>query len=166
MARSSKLLTNEVVTLAESKLKELGRSGAVAIKLRAIVAANNYGITAVAKVFGTTKATLISWIKSVKNDSLEQLTVQEGRGRKYPLTPIQEDKVRNWIEEDSQITIDKLKQKIMNEFNLNISRSSVHRIMKSLKFSYITARPKHYKQDTSALPEAKKKSNRGDTKTT
>jgi transposase len=55
--------------------------------------------------------------------------------------------VRKWIEEDSQITIDKLKQKLMLELNLDISRSSVHRMMKKLKFSYITAGAKHYLEE-------------------
>jgi len=166
MARTSKLLTKEVVDFAESTLKDMGRTGGVAIKLRAIIAANKYGITNVAKIFDTTKATLISWIKAVKDESIQLLTVQAGRGRKYPLTNTQETTVRKWIEEDSQITIDQLKHKIMSELALDISRSSVHRIIKKLKFSYITARPKHYKQNSAALPEAKKKSNRANQGTT
>jgi transposase len=156
MSIKSKLLTKEIVEFAESSLKDLGKTGAVAIKLRAIIAADKYGITHVAKVFDTTKATLISWIKAVKSESVEPLKVQAGRGRKRPLTDAQEVMVYKWIEGDSQITIDQLKQKIMSELNLEISRSSVHRIIKKLKFSYITARAQHYKQDVAALPEAKK----------
>jgi transposase len=160
MARTSKLLNKEVVEFARSNLKDLGKAGLVAIKLRAIIAAQEYGITHVAKIFDTTKATLISWIKAVRSGSLELLRVQAGRGRKHLLTDDQEAVVRNWIEEDSQVTIDQLKQKITLEFNLSISRSSVHRIIKRLKFSYITARSQHYKQDSEKLPEVKKKSNR------
>ena len=159
MARASKLLTKEVIEFAELHLKDLGKSGAVAVKLRAIIAADEYGITQVAKIFGTTKATLISWIKVVREGSLELLTVQTGRGRKHPITSEHDGVIRKWIEEDSQITIDKLRQKIISELGLNISRSSVHRIMKELKFSYITARPRHYKQDVASFSEAKKKSN-------
>jgi transposase len=160
MSRTSKLLTKEIVEFSKSSLKDLGKTGAVAIKLRAIIAADQYGITHVAKVFDITKATLISWIKAIKSESLEPLKVQAGRGRKRPLTDAQEAIVSKWIEGNSQITIDQLKQKIMSEFALEISRSSVHRIIKKLKFSYITARAQHHKQDSAKLPEAKKKSNR------
>ena len=82
MGRTSKLLTSEVAARAESHLSTLGKSGAVAIKLRAVGAAYKHGITMAAKVFGITKATLISWIKHVKNSSFEMLNVQEGRGAK------------------------------------------------------------------------------------
>ena len=38
------------------------------------------------------------------------------------------------------------------------TKSTVHRIMKKLDFSYITPRPKHYKQDPNDASEFKKKS--------
>ena len=91
MGRTTKLLTEEVVALSESNLQKLGKSGAVAIKLRAIVSAHKHGITFVAKAFGTTKTTLISWIKHVKNGSLDLLSVQEGRGRVSALTDKHKD---------------------------------------------------------------------------
>jgi len=164
MARTSKLLTEEVVKLAEETIAKLGKTGAVAIKLRAIISAHKLGITTVAEAFGTTKATLISWIKTARGgeEALKLLSVQEGRGRKYPVTESQQESIKSWMQEDPQVTINKVKQKISHEFGLDISRSTVHRIMKNLDFSYITARPKHYKQDTASLPELKKKSNKTD----
>ena len=159
MARTSKLLSKEIVLFAEDSLKRIGKTGSVAIKLRAIIAAEKHGITHVAKIFGTTKASIIAWIKQAKTGSLDLLNVKVGRGRKSPLSEAQEKTIRKWLEEDSQLTIDRVKQKIMSEFWLEISRSSVHRIIKKLRFSYITARPKHYKQNSESLLEAKKKSN-------
>jgi transposase len=156
MARVSRLLSKEVVSYAESGLIKLGKSGIVAIKLKSIICANNYGITFAAKAFGTTKATLIAWIKHVKEECLELLTVQKGRGRKNTLTEAQEKIIYDWIKEDSQITIDKLRLKIMSDLKVEIGRSTVHRLMKKLKFSYITPRPQHYKQDQNSLMEVKK----------
>jgi transposase len=158
MGRTSKLLTQEVLDLAESNLEKLGRSGVVAIKLRAIISAHKNGITGVAKVFGTTKATLISWIKHVKNGSLDLLNVQKGRGPKNILTESHQNMIKEWMINDSQITINKIKQNILLETGIDVGRSTVHRVMKALNFSYITPRPKHYKQSPDALPEAKKKS--------
>jgi len=162
MGRTTKLLTEEVVALSESNLQKLGKSGAVAIKLRAIVSAHKHGITFVAKAFGTTKTTLISWIKHVKNGSLDLLSVQEGRGRVSALTDKHKDIIKGWMTGDPQITIDKVRLKISSELKINVGRSTVHRVMKALNFSYITPRPKHHKQDPVITAEIKKKSSRAD----
>ena len=82
MARTSKLLTSCVAAKAELHLTKIGKTGDAAIKLRAVSAAYKHGITAVAKIFDTTKATLISWIKHIKDDSFDLLNVQKGRGSK------------------------------------------------------------------------------------
>ena len=52
MARTSKLLNKEIVLFAEESLKNIGRTGSVAIKLMTIIAAEKHGITHVAKIFG------------------------------------------------------------------------------------------------------------------
>jgi transposase len=158
MSRTSKLLTSSVAASAELHLTKIGRTGSVAIKLRAVSAAYKHGITAVAKIFDTTKATLISWIKHVKEDSFDLLNVQKGRGPKRILLDSHKEIIKVWMTEDPQITIDKVRQKLKEQANLDIGRSTVHRAMKSLDFSYITARPKHYKQDPVKTEEIKKKS--------
>ena len=160
MARTSKLLTPEVVAIAKSNLEKIGKTGAVAIKLRSIISAHQYGITAVAKTFDTTKATLISWIKCVRDDSLDLLTVQKGRGRKSILTDAHKEMIKQWMINDSQVTIDQVRHKIVSECGIEIGRSTVHKAMKDLNFSYITPRPKHYKQSPDALTVAKKKSSK------
>lgn len=162
MARTSKLLSEQVVAFAESTLDKLGKTGVVAIKLRAVTSAHKHGITAVANIFGTTKATLISWIKHVKSESLELLKVQEGRGRGSVLNASHKEMIKQWMSEDSQITIDKVRAKIIQETGISVGRSTVHRAMKQSGFSYITPRPKHYKQDSDSFSESKKKSNNED----
>ena len=157
MARTSKLLTEKVVKEAQAGLETLGQNGLIAIKLRAIISAQKYGITTVADIFGTTKATLISWIKRL-DESIEHLQIQSGRGRKSLLTPEQEKLVQGWIAGNSQLTIDHLKIKIEKELGKTLGRSTVHRLMKKLSFSYITPRPRHYKQDPATFEESKKKS--------
>lgn len=157
MARASKLLTEEIVKQAQKGLEALEQNGIIALKLKAIISAKKHGLTTVADVFGTTKATLISWIKRI-DKSLEQLNVQPGRGRKSLLSLEEETRVKDWLAHDSQLTIDQVKIKIGEEMGKCLGRSTVHRLIKKLSFSYITPRPKHYKQDTKALQEGKKKS--------
>jgi transposase len=158
MARRSKLLNDKVVAFAKDNLAKLGKNGEVAIKLRAIISAKEHGITFVAKAFGKTKATLISWIKHVHNELPELLSVQKGRGRKSLLTEAQKEIVKSWLFSDHSLSIIKVKERIKTEMAVDISRSTVHRLMKELNFSYITPRPKHYKQDKQPLAETKKKS--------
>jgi len=52
-----------------------------------------------------------------------------------------------------------LRLRIANELLINFSKSSVHRLIKKLEFSYITPRPVHYKQDKSRHEEFKKNLN-------
>ncbi len=163
MSRTSKLLTPEVVRKAESGLAIIGKKGGVAIKLMAIISAKKNGITNVANVFGTTKATLIAWIKKL-DESIEELSVQAGRGRKRLLSPEEEVVIKGWIGQDSHLTLDHLKIKIQDEFGVCMGRTTVHRLMKRLRFSYITPRPRHHKQDPKTFEESQKKSHSADQK--
>jgi transposase len=51
-----------------------------------------------------------------------------------------------------------VKIRILEAFGLNVSRSTVHREMQKMKFSYITPRPVHHKQDPKKTRRIKKKS--------
>jgi transposase len=138
MARTSRLLSDRVAAIAEANLEKLGKTGAVAIKLRAVTSAHKHGITTVANIFGTTKATLISWIKHVKAESIELLKVQEGRGRESVLNQSHKEMIKKLMSEDSQITIDKVRARMIQETGVSVGRSTVHRAMKQVGFSYIT----------------------------
>jgi transposase len=158
MARPSKLLDDEVVLLAQDGLKKLGKSGLVAKKLQAIIAAKKHGITKTAEFYLITKKSLIKWIKELKEESLKALEVQAGRGRKFLLSKEQEQEIKQWIESNPNITIGHLRLMIVENMKVKLSPSTVHRLMQRLQFSYITPRPKHYKQDEKLKAEFKKKS--------
>jgi len=157
MARISVLVDDAVSQMAQSKLETLGYNAKGIIKLKAIVAANEHGISAVAVIFNVTRNTITSWIKKFKEDPDSILQIGAGRGKKPRLTTTQLNKIKHWIQEDSNVTIKELGQKIRSEFGVELEKSAVHNIMKKLSFSYITPRPKHYKQDTSQHEEFKKK---------
>jgi len=158
MARTSKLLTEAVCTSAKEGLAKLGQKGTEAIKFRVIIAAYENGITEVARIFGISKTTLISWIKHVSDGSIERLNVQKGRGPKYIFNDEHRALIKQWMESNPQITVDQIQQRLVSEFDIKASRSTVHRAMKDLRFSYITPRPKHYKQSPKRCSGSKKKS--------
>ena len=105
-----------------------------------------------------TKKSLITWIKEFKFESTEALKIQAGRGRKALLTREQEDEIRSLITANCNITIDRLRQMILDKMRVDLSKSTVHRLMQKLGFSYITPRPSHYKQYPKLRDEFKKKS--------
>ena len=158
MARISVFLTDEVVLSATEGLKKLGKAGLVARKLQAIIAAKKYGISKTADFYAVTKKTLIQWVKELKQESIEVLEIQVGRGRKPLVNETQEAEIKKWISENCNITINQLRLMILENMSINLSSATVHRIMQRLKFSYITPRPRHRKQDQNLKDEFKKKS--------
>lgn len=156
MAQVSKILTDDLVTKAKSVLKKLGRYGSVATRLQIIIAAKEHGITDVCKIHGISRTTLTDWIKKF---SLEEESALVNKAKK-PRSPLSEHLValKKWVEENSNITAKELVIKIEEELKIQTSMSSVYRVLNKLKFSYITPRPKHYKQNTNSHEEFKKKS--------
>jgi len=158
MARKSNAISDSLYVQAKASLKKTGRGGEVGRRLQAIVSAKTHGITAVAKIYDITRATLMSWIRNFEKESTEGLHIKAGRGRKSKMGPEIEEDVRARIKANPSITIDQLRLKVIGKHGINIGRSTIHRLMKRLSFSYITPRPRHYKSDKDLQEEFKKKS--------
>jgi transposase len=156
MGLTQKLITKEVYQKAVTELEHMAKDNRVAIRLRAIVSAKEHGISIVAKVFNITTNTLRSWVKRFKEGDFNNLEYKNGRGRKSNIKNEHYNALQEWIEKDSSLTINKILKRLEGEFNLRTSKSAVHRAMEKLPFSYITPRPKHYKQDQSQQEEFKK----------
>ena len=160
MARKSKAISDALYDQAKKSLKEMGRSGEAGRRLQAIISAKTKGITAVSEVYGITRTTLMSWIRKFEKESTQGLSIKAGRGRKTKIGSESEPEIRKMIQENPNITIDELRIKITQKFGVTLGRSTVHRLMKKLSFSYITPRPRHYKSNVSLQEDFKKKSPR------
>jgi transposase len=158
MTGISRLLDKSSEQKANQALKSLGKNGEVANKLKAIIATKDHSVSMVADIFNVTRATLTKWIKAfVQNDHLALIPKSKSpRGSK--LSTEQMGVVEEWVGAASSITIRALREKILHEFGVTLSMSTAHRIMQRLKFSYITPRPRHNKQDPLLQAEFKKKS--------
>lgn len=156
MAQVSKILTDDLVTKAKSSLKQLGRYGVVATRLQIIIAAKEHSITDVCRIHGISRTTLTDWIKRFDQEEVAALANKA----KKPKSPLNKhlDTIKKWIEKDSNITARELVIKIKEKLKIQTSMTSVYRMLNKLKFSYITPRPKHYKQNTNSHEEFKKKS--------
>jgi transposase len=157
MARKSNAISDSLYAQAKASLKKAGRGGEVGRRLQAIISAKTHGITAVAKIYDITRATLMSWIRNFEKESMEGLSIKAGRGRKSKMGAEIEEGVRATIKANPRITIDQLRLTVIGKHGINIGRSTIHRLMKRLSFSYITPRPRHYKSDKDLQEEFKKK---------
>ncbi len=156
MSQVSKLLTEDLISKAKSSLKNFGRYGLVATKLQIIIAAKEHGITDVCRIHGISRTTLTDWIKKFAQEEESSLLNKS----KKPRSPLNKhlETLKKWIEKNSNITAKELVIKIEEKLQIKTSTSSVYRLLKQLKFSYITPRPKHYKQKSDSHEEFKKKS--------
>jgi len=144
MSQVSKLLTDEIVKFAVNGLKTLGRYGAIASKLQIIIAAKKHGISAVCRIHDISRTTLTTWIKELKEGVLEELSNKPKKPRSA-LNPYLY-KIKEWVEQNHNITAKEIVVKIKESFEVNTSRSSVYRALHKLKLVHITPRPSHYKK--------------------
>ncbi|MDR0677169.1 MAG: helix-turn-helix domain-containing protein [Holosporaceae bacterium] len=130
MSRKSLLLSRELAESAKSELKKMGSNALVSRKLEAITAACGFGITEVAKVFNVRQMTLHSWIKHFRVSGIEQLKAPPSRKRKSILNDSDKAVIKKIIDENPQVTVDFMVQKVEEILEKKISRSSMHREMK------------------------------------
>ena len=157
MSGKSKLVTDDIYNEAKLMLEGLGCSAKGIIKLRAIIAAKEHGVSLTANVFNVSRVSIATWISKFKANPNKLLNIAAGRGRKSKLTEDQLLTVKGWIDANHNLTLQHLVLKVQTKFNVSLSIPGMYKIMKKLSLSYITPRPKHYKQDSSKHDEFKKK---------
>ena len=141
MPATSKLLDDLTFIRAKEGLKQIGKSAVISKKLQAIVSAKTHGISKVAAIYNVTNKSLTFWIKSLRNGSLYDLT-PKNKATQTPLLGKSEGEIiLKWIEQDSNLTIKKIRLKIKKEIQITVSKLTVHRLIKNLGFSYVNARP-------------------------
>jgi len=157
MACVSKLVDDQVIEYAQILLRKIGKDALLGRKLQAVISAKKHGISKVAEVYDISRTTLTNWIKHLRDGAVEKLKAPVERKRKSRLNDQQRMQIKGWIDEDSQLTINQVHQRIKDQFEIKIGRSTVHREMQKLGLSYITPRPKHFKQKATQVDEFKKK---------
>lgn len=159
MTRKTKAIDDELLSLCQAELKKQGVRGENGRRLQAIISAREHGIKAVAEIYNISRETLMRWIRKFKDGGSSLFSVAKGRGRSSKLSEAQKLEIRGYIEKaGAQLSSRKLQIYIEEKFAIYISKSTSHRLLQSLGFSYITSRPIHYKKDPQKQEEFKKKS--------
>lgn len=159
MSGVSKAISNTLYKQGKSSLLICKGKGDISWKLQAIISAKEHNIKSVAKIFGISRVSLLSWIKRFEREGISGLSQKSGRGRKSILSKQEKERVGRWIHENPNITIKELRLQIESDLEKNVSKSTAHNLIKELGFSYITLRPKHHKQVKLTQSEFKKPSN-------
>lgn len=159
MTRRTKAVDDDLVALCHAELKKQGIRGENGRRLQAIISAKEHGIKAVAEIYNISRETLMRWIRKFKDGGSSSFSVAEGRGRASKLSKAQKLEIKDYIEKaGAQLSSKKLQDYIKEKFEISLSKSTSHRLLQSLGFSYITPRPTHYKKDPLKQEEFKKKS--------
>ena len=163
MSKIEVLKNDKLFEKSDKLLKEIPFSK-ISVKLKGIIALKDNDISKVAKIFAVSRNTLKNWAKNFDLYGIDGLRSKERKSRKPKLNETQRQQVKSWIDINPNLTLKELKLKISNEFSINISLSGLWYNLKGMNLSYITARPKHYKQDQEIFDEFKKNSTQNNKK--
>jgi transposase len=154
------VISLKLANKAKQALLKLKSNGTTANKLKALIAANKHGIKKVAEVFDVGRTSIYRWADELDKEGLNKMINNSKHQDGIKLKKNHKEKIRSWIEKDHNISIAAVKENLEKQFNLRVSRSTVHRAMKEAGFSYITPRKIHYKQDKKATEDFKRKSSK------
>jgi len=154
-----KTIINEAIyNKAKSGLIQLQSKGTAANKLKAIMASYKHGAKKVSEIFDIDITSIYKWTIKLEKDGYQSLINKAKHQGGIKITQIHKDKIKKWLEKDPNSSISQIHEKLEKYFDINVSRSTIHRAMKSVGFSYITPRKSHYKQDKKEADKFKKKS--------
>lgn len=136
--KTSKLITDEIVSLAESGLSKTN-SLKNKLKLQAIISAKKYGIKSVAEIYNISHISLNRWVHRLRKESLEGLNPKPKRARSA-FTLEQKKIIENWLSSDNNITVRPLRDRIEKELGLKVGKTAVHRLIHRLGFDYVKPR--------------------------
>lgn len=121
------------------------------------------------KIFQVSSKTLYNWINKWESEGLVGLYNKPGRGRKPTFNPEQREQIKTWTEEEPR-QLKRVGQKIQEQWQINTSKKTIQRILKSLKMSWHRMRrgvagqpqPEDYEKKTAQLQELKRLEERGE----
>jgi len=150
------IISQNTYLAVQKELKKLKIEGTLFKKLQAVKLAYEHGIKETADFLGVFPVSIRNWAKLINKDDLDSLKIGSKHKEGIKLKQIHKERIKKWLEKDSNLSITTAREKLKKQFNLEVSRSTVHRAMKSVGFSYITPRQTHYKQDKIEVDRFKK----------
>ena len=154
------IISENTYISAQNELKKIKIEGTLFKKLQAVKLAYEHGIKETSEFLNIFPVSIRNWARLINQNKVDSLKIGTKHQEGIKLKNIHKERIKKWLEKDSNISIISIKEKIKNQFNIEVSRSTIHRAMKDSGFSYITPRKNHYKQDKEKVENFKKKSSK------
>lgn len=152
------IISKNTYELAQRELKKIKIEGTLFKKLQAVKLAYEHGIKETSEFLNIFPVSIRNWARLINQDKIDSLKIGTKHQEGIKLKKLHKERIKKWLEKDPNISIISIKEKIKNQFNIDVSKSTIHRAMKDSEFSYITPRKNHYKQDKERIEDFKKKS--------
>jgi transposase len=150
------IINFELCEKAKECRSKLGKVGTVSKKLQAIISSYNHGIQKVSEVMNVSRASIYLWSKQLQSGDFEGLINKSKHQDGIKVKKEHKKAIKEWLLLEPNLNIIEIKDRLKKEFDLDVSRSTAHRAMKSSGFSYITGRKQHYKQNKTKVENFKK----------
>jgi transposase len=130
------IINEEIYEKARNGLIQLKSKGTAANKLKAIMASYKHGAKKVSEILDVDITSIYKWTIKLDREGYRSLINQAKHQDGIKLKKIHKERIRKWLEKDPNISITDIKEKIKNQFNIDVSKSTIHRAMKDSGFSY------------------------------
>jgi transposase len=130
------IINEEIYEKARNGLIQLKSKGTAANKLKAIMASYKHGAKKVSEILDVDITSIYKWTIKLDREGYRSLINQAKHQDGIKLKKIHKERIRKWLEKDPNISITDIKEKIKNQFNIDLSKSTIHRAMKDSGFSY------------------------------
>ena len=154
------IIDKTVYNDAKKALLKLKSYGTTANKLKAVISAYDNGIRKVSEVFNVHPTSIHRWAKQVRNNDIDSMINKSKHQDGILLKKSHKNDIVQWLKKDSNLSIKEIRKMIRDKFGIEVSKSTIHRAMKEVGFSYITPRKNHYRQDKEKVEDFKKKSSK------
>ena len=152
------IINKTVYNDAKKALLKLKSYGTTANKLKAIISAYDNGIRKVSEVFNVHPTSIHRWARQVRDNDMDSLINKSKHQDGILIKKSHKDTIAKWLKKDPNLSIKEIRKMIKDKYDIEASKSTIHRAMKEVGFSYITPRKIHYKQDKEKVEDFKKKS--------
>lgn len=127
-----------------------------------------YSTIELMKIFNVSLLTIYNWFDAWESKRLAGLYDRKGKGRKPKLNRTQKEKIREWAKAFPK-NLKRICTMVDEEFGISVSKKTLKRILKAMKFSWhrirkkVKGEPDHaeYQQKKEALKELKSQNEQG-----
>jgi transposase len=162
MARPKSVFLNELAEHVYADLENLDEHQII-LKLRSILAATQFPVASVAKIFGVAAETIWRWAKTYQKQGVAGLYPKPRNPKPSKLSLCQKAEVLAWIDErrtaDGQPvhwTLERLRQAISDKFGVTLGINTIWVWLRHENRMLKVPRPRHNKADEEAHEAFKK----------